>query len=123
MNQNGCSVAIATSRYSEYVIKVGAAILKGRRIVSVGFNRTKTTPLIRRKLSNTSLVDKLHAEMSAILKARTDLYGATIYVARTTAFGTLSMSKPCHLCMAMIREAGIKNIYYTTMNGWEHERV
>lgn len=113
---------------SEHHFKVGAVIVKGRRVIAVGHNKTKTHTIIKNKLDKYSLVDKLHAEMDAVLKARTDLCGAKLYVLRIcpdNRNGT-GMSRPCSLCMRLIRGAGIKEIIYTTgdpARPWAKERI
>jgi deoxycytidylate deaminase len=116
------------SDYKDRHIQVGAVIVKGRRIIAGGFNQNKTHTIIRNQIDKYSLVDKLHAEMSAILKSRTDLGGAKIYVLRVcpdNEDGT-GMSRPCGLCMRLIRGAGIKEIIYTTgdpSQPWMKERI
>ena len=51
-----------------------------------------------------------HAEARAIRKADT---GSTLYVARVTRDGKWAMSKPCKTCQTLIRNKGIKKVYYT----------
>lgn len=33
------------------------------------------------------------------------------------------MSRPCPSCMAAIKDLGIRNIYYTTNDGYIYERI
>ncbi len=42
-----------------------------------------------------------------------------IYISYTNGLG---MARPCPACMAAIKELGIKNIYYTTDNGYAYEK-
>lgn len=113
---------------SEHHFRVGALIVKGRRILAGGHNKNKTHTIIKNKIDKYSLVDKLHAEMTAILKARTDLSGSKIYVLRLcpdNKDGT-GMSRPCGLCMGLIRGAGIREVFYTTGNPlypWMKEKI
>lgn len=121
-------MAEALAYMSDHHFRVGAVIVKGRRIIAGGHNKNKTHTIIRNKLDKFSLVDKLHAEMTAILKSRTDLEGAKIYVLRicTDNQNGTGMSRPCNLCMRLIRGAGIKEIIYTTGNPlqpWMKERI
>jgi tRNA(Arg) A34 adenosine deaminase TadA len=51
-----------------------------------------------------------HAEARAIRKADV---GATLFVARVTRDGEWAISKPCKHCQALIRNRGIKKVYYT----------
>jgi tRNA(Arg) A34 adenosine deaminase TadA len=53
-----------------------------------------------------------HAEVRA-LRPNRDYTGATILVARHGG----SMSRPCHNCMAVIKDAHIKEIVYLDWNG------
>lgn len=122
LKENACSAAVAVARLSSHHFKMGAAIVKGRKIVSLGYNSSKTTPFIRNKISNYTMVDRMHAEMACILKAQRDISKCKIYVARLTAAG-LGNARPCHLCMSMIKEAGIKDVYYSTETGWSKERL
>jgi tRNA(Arg) A34 adenosine deaminase TadA len=61
-----------------------------------------------------------HAELRAITKCWADPQGATIIVSRLT--GT-RLAKPCNMCAAAIREAGIKRLVYTTELGYNVERL
>lgn len=124
MNTIGMDAAIAMAKTSEHKFKVGSAILKGNRIVSLGVNKDKTTPFIK-KIDRYTMCDKYHSEMNAILTAKTDITGSKIYVARKTNTGTL-LSRPCKLCMKLIRGAGIRAIFYTTgdeTQPWLMEKV
>ena len=107
---------------SQHKYKVGAAIVKGRKIVSLGHNSHKTSPYIKHNISDTTLVDRLHAEMSCICKSQNDISGSKIYVGRLSPSG-FKNARPCKLCMSMIREAGIKEVYYSTNDGWKRELV
>jgi len=62
--------------------------------------------------------------MDAINKAgRTDLSGASIYVYREDLNGDIADSKPCGACMRAIRESGIKNVFYTSRDGYNHLEI
>lgn len=122
LRKNACEAAIAAARLSNHHFKVGSAIVKGRRIISIGCNSNKTTPFIRNKLSPKTMVDRMHAEMSSILKSQENVAKCKIYVARITSLG-LGTARPCALCMSMIREAGIKEVFYSTEDGWRKEKI
>lgn len=96
--------------------KMGAVIAKKGRVVSVGFNTYKTHTKSRDPYHT------IHAELSAILKARRDVSGLDIYIYREIKDGSLGMARPCTHCMEIIKEAGIKNVYYTTEKGVKHEK-
>lgn len=85
--------------------KVGAVIVdKNRRIVSAGYNgfaRKVKDSKRRYNNRNTKYLITLHAERNAIIFAKQDLSGTTIY---TSAF------MPCATCASMIIQAGIKRV-------------
>lgn len=89
--------------------QVGAVIYRGSTVIGVGFNKIKSHP----KLANEDRFYSLHAEMSAIINAKQDLKGCSIYVYREFKDGNVALSKPCNLCMPSIIESGITKIYYT----------
>lgn len=98
--------------------KMGAVIAKGKRVLGVGFNDPyKTHPK-----SNTPY-QFIHAELAAILNARTDLNGACIYVYRSGHNERPMLSKPCEHCMELIHRAGIKTVFYSTNGGFAKESV
>lgn len=95
--------------------KVGALIVKNRRILTTGYNGTPTgithcevTGCLREKLKVPSgerheLCRGLHAEQNAVIQAA--LYGVNI------GGGTLyCTNQPCSICAKMLINAGIKEI-------------
>lgn len=92
--------------------KVGAAVFKGSRLISIGWNSTKTHP-------NSKTRHKAHhAEFSALIgNYKYDLMGSTIFVARVTPGGAISMAKPCDECQKIIGAAGVKKVYFTNHAG------
>lgn len=92
--------------------RVGAAIFKGKSLISLGWNSTKTHP------SSTTRYNAHHAEFDCLMgNYKHDLVGASIFVARITKGGHLGIAKPCPSCEAVIRAAGIKKVYYTNNAG------
>ena len=89
----------------------GAIIVKGRKLISQGINRAKTHPKSIHPYS------AVHAEFDAICKAKGELDGATLYVTRLLADGTVGMSKPCPHCQRAIEESGIREVVYTDAAG------
>ena len=93
--------------------KVGAVLVKDRRILSVGYNGAPH-PFEDGLVPNSSLSDELfknknaymvHAELNAILNYRgnlADLHDSTLYV-------TVS---PCHECAKALIQLGVKTIIY-----------
>ena len=93
---------------------LAAILFRGKRIVRVGTNSTKTHPRFRRTHSNGDESAHLHAEMDVLRFAKP---GDTLMVFRFLADGTPSMSKPCPHCQKFIREAGITKVEYTDWSG------
>lgn len=110
-------VALTMARKSQYkTFKVGACLARGRRIISAGYNQSKTNPLTLR-LQN-KLIMGLHAEMHACLGVDPkSLKGASIYVVRIRRSATIGLAKPCKECQRFLREVGVKKAYYTETGG------
>lgn len=91
--------------------KLGAVIVKGSRILSVGYNSLRPSSLLG--------THTLHAEAAAVLKllkARrlSDLAGAEMYVTRFTRGGAVGIARPCIKCQQLLHSVGIRNCYYST---------
>lgn len=100
-------VAKAASKLSPMKTKVGAAVIRGGRVLGVGYNKMGTS---RRSTSKWSR----HAEIGALIAAG-DCRGATLYVYREHGItGTPLLSKPCEACAEAIKLAGIKKVIYTS---------
>lgn len=101
--------------------KVGACIVnQNKRIVGIGYNglpfgcSDDSYPWEREgDFLNTKYPYVVHAEPNAILNATSNLDGATIYVSLF----------PCHECMKLIIQSGIKEIVYLSdkYNGTESD--
>lgn len=118
MKQRFFDIARAVSKHSDHhTHKLGAVVVDKSRVISVGFNKLKTSP------RSPHGWNQIHAEMSAIFKSRSDLTNCSIYVYRETKDGSIAESKPCPACMEVIRAAGIKKIYYCTNKGYKNEDV
>jgi|TARA_B110000967_G_C18768240_1_gene501622 tRNA(Arg) A34 adenosine deaminase TadA len=63
-----------------------------------------------------------HAETVAIKKAKS-LKGNTIVVLRLSSDGKFVMAKPCITCIEALRMTNIKNIWYSTNEGWVRESI
>lgn len=67
----------------------------------------------------------LHAEMMAMLSLPKgiDTKKIVLYTYREDRFGNTHNSRPCKACMAKIKELGIKQIYYTSDDGFCMEEL
>lgn len=122
--------AEAMSLLSDHRTKLGCVVVKNHKIISSGHNSwTKTHPFqakIDKKFFGCECAGKLHAETDALLpliKNGIDLTDASIYVIRKMNDGSNGMARPCPRCMSIIKKCGIKNINYTTGDGFAHEVV
>ena len=104
---------------------VGAVIVIGNYVVSRGFNKTKTHPRqakLDREQNYHCPNAKLHAEVSALLNSgKVDLSNAEIYVYREDKHGNIANSKPCVSCTEALRVAGVREVFYTTTEGYAFE--
>lgn len=125
--------AEAVSRTSEFPrVHIGCVVTNGNhRIISSGVNSTKTHPIQKKYNAERFDVDictqhSLHAELDALLpllKEDIDFSKVELYTYRELADGTMAMSRPCPSCMKLIKDLGIRNIYYTTQDGYSHEEI
>lgn len=95
-----------------------AVLTHGSTILSVGMNKPKSNGLVRAYAPHDRMT--IHAEVDCILKARKkhDLTGTTIYVGRKLKRHDLfSMSKPCATCHAIMKQYGVRHVFYTNEFG------
>ena len=95
---------------------VGAVILRRDRVVGVGFNQRKSHPRSPHTWT-------IHAELKAILNAREDLTGCTIYIYREHRNGALACARPCIYCQALLREVGITAAFFSNEEGYERMKI
>lgn len=119
-------LAVATALRADGVghrnnYRVGAVLLKGRKIVNAKTNTGKS----HRILAAFTSFPLLHAETNCVVSHGFDnCDGLSIAVARVHKNGDLSMARPCPTCEKVLKEVGIKKVYYTTWNGkWECEKL
>ena len=112
------SLATKQARKSSFKQRIGAVIVKGGRLISVGFNQVgKTNP------NHKTWDSSRHAEEDAILKrlsirdGLSSLANSTLYVSRVKANGTPGLAKPCVNCERLARAVGIRKVVYTTDTG------
>lgn len=115
-SSSGLRLAKKQARRSKYIYRLGAVIMKGKRVLSTGYNKIC-------HCKENIYPDSRHAEMDAIIKlldkydGLSSLAGASLYVTRITNTNKTSMAKPCQRCMELIQSVGIKQIIFTTHTG------
>ncbi len=101
---------LSAQRSKDPSSKVGAAIIRDKRVLSLGYNgmprgcddekmpwgKSEKDPL------KTKYPYVVHAELNAILNANKDITGSTLYV---TMF-------PCNECAKAVIQSGIKEVIY-----------
>lgn len=103
--------------------QLGAVLVLGNKVLSVGYNITRTHPLQKEyNLERGYNPDArgngaIHAEMMCLLSTRyldVDWSKATLYIYREHKDGTSALAKPCPACDKAIRDRGIGKVYYST---------
>ena len=91
--------------------RLGAVLVnRSGQVISHGYNSHKTHPQMGFKT--------LHAEISALIGCRyKDIQHSSMYVIRLNAKDEPAMSKPCPTCRAILREYGVREVYYTNREG------
>ena len=111
-------------------VKVGAVAVYGHHIISSGYNTSRTCPLQKKYNKyrfNEDTEHTGHAEVmclkSLIGNKDIDFSKVQLYVWRNLSDGTLGLARPCKSCMALIRDLGIRKIYYTDYGGYSYEEI
>lgn len=99
----------AARNSTHHNFRVGAVIVRKNQVLSFGHNKpTQTHPRSRNAWR------RIHAELDAILGVPLEvLRGADAYIVRITHTGLLAMSRPCIDCVNLLREVGIRKMYYS----------
>lgn len=72
------------------------------------------------------MLPKLHAEINCLNSIRyldINFSKVKLYIYRIRNDQPFGLSRPCPSCMAAIKDLGIKDLYYTTNDGYAHERI
>lgn len=104
--------------HSNYEIyRVGSLLVhKSRKLAVWGYNFHKT------HTKSSQPFKYVHAEFSAIMKAQRywdDLEGSYLFVARWRRDNILGMSKPCEFCSTLIKKIGVREVYWSTLGGFD----
>jgi deoxycytidylate deaminase len=105
---------------------IGAIVEYGKSIISTGYNSTKTRPLqhqynIYRDFddyqNSTAMEHAETAALSHLIGKDIEWDRVSIYLYRELKNGKRRCCRPCSACMQLIKDLGIKNIYYIDENG------
>lgn len=111
---------------------IGACAVYKGSVVATAANSNKTSPLQARyniyRYKDTSTLAKAHAETILVQKLRwkfgdsIDWSKVHIYLYREYKDGKLAPSRCCPACLALLKDLGVKRIYYTTEDGYVEEK-
>jgi len=115
-------------------VHVGCVAVYQGHIIGTGCNTNKTHPQQdhfnryrnRNQDRNNFSLPKAHAEimcLSSIRNLEIKWSKVKIFVYRIRNDSPFGMARPCPACMAAIRSAGIRNIFYTTDCGYAYEKL
>nr|CAI9751369.1 deoxycytidinylate deaminase [uncultured phage]CAI9752254.1 deoxycytidinylate deaminase [uncultured phage] len=119
-------VAKAVSKTSDYHgAHLGCVVTYGKNVLSVASNSEKTHTLQRiynryRDFNPDEVSNKLHSEVHALswlIGKDIDWSGVEIYVYREFRNGHPAISKPCPACANLIKDLGIKTMFYIDDKG------
>jgi deoxycytidylate deaminase len=102
--------AIEEARLSEMQNKVGACLVVGKSVYKA-HNKDKTHTIFANPDVHVRL--SMHAEINALIRAALKADGGEIYVYRDL-HGRPALARPCEQCMPILKNAGVKRIYYST---------
>lgn len=110
---------------------VGCIAVYQGKIIGTGYNSEKTHPIQKyynryRNENQKYFVPKLHAEINCINSIRhldVNFQKVKLYIYRILINKPCGLSRPCPSCMAAIKDLGIRNIYYTTDDGYAYEKL
>ena len=109
---------------------IGAVAVYKHKIISSGTKSNKTNPIQKRFNIHRFSVDTphtIHAELACLLSLinRKDINFSevSLYIYREYKNGKPAISRPCPSCMALIRQLGIRKLYYSGDNSFIHEEL
>ena len=122
--------ARSISELSNHRCKIGCVVVSSHKIISSGHNSATNTHAfqarIDKKYFGCECAGYLHAETDALLpliRNNVDLSKASIYIYRRMKNGGVGMARPCPRCMSIIKQAKIRDINYTTDDGFANEYI
>ena len=109
---------------------IGCVAVYQGQVIGLGCNCNKTHPIQKKynryRKPSDSMLPKLHAEISCLNQIKhldINFSKVKLYIYRIRKDQPFGMARPCPSCMVAIRDLGIRNIYYTTNDGYAHEKL
>tara|TARA_B100001059_G_scaffold38318_1_gene30991 strand:+ start:1843 stop:2229 length:387 start_codon:yes stop_codon:yes gene_type:complete len=111
------SLAIEVARTSPSRKPVGAVLLRKNKVIATATNHDcKTHPIQAKWAERVGLSEKiyLHAEISAMIKAREEADKIVVVRLGGHSGNELRQARPCKICEAYLRHtSSIKHVYYS----------
>ena len=109
---------------------VGCVAVYQGQVIGLGCNCNKTHPVQKKynryRKPSDSMLPKLHAEINCLNQIKhmgINFSKVKLYIYRIRKDQPFGMARPCSSCMAAIRDLGVRNIFYTTNDGYAHEKL
>ena len=117
-----------------YKTHIGCVAVYQGSIIGIGCNCNKTHPMQKQynqyrdihTVGKTDALPKLHAEISCLNSIRqmhVNFTKVKLYIYRIRKDQPFGLARPCPSCMAAIKDLRIRDIYYTTNDGYAHEKI
>lgn len=113
-----------------YKTHIGCVAVYQGQVIGLGCNCNKTHPTQyyynRYRKQSDSMLPKLHAEIHCLNQIKNldiNFSKIKLYVYRIRKVQPFGLARPCPSCMAAIKDLGIRDIYYTTNDGYSYERL
>lgn len=124
--------AKAISKLSDFKRhRIGVIVVYKHKIISSGYNSYITNPLQKKynrfRFDTDMTSHSKHAELDALLplinRKDIEFNRVSLYIYRQHKSGALAMARPCESCIQLIKDLGIRDIYYTNDGGFSYEKI
>ena len=114
-------IAIQTALQSKCNYLVGAVLTDGKKkILAKACNKTNSHP------KGSGIFSTAHSEMNCLfkyLRLNNQKIRGHLYVARVSKTLRFGLARPCPDCWRLLQSVGIKQVVYTSPEGWRKEMV
>lgn len=112
-------------------VRIGCVAVYKHKVISSGYNSYVTNPLQKKynqfRFTTDSTLHSKHAELDCLLplinRKDVEFSRVSLYIYRKYKSGAPGIARPCDSCFALIKELGIRNIYYSNEGGFSHEEI
>lgn len=111
-------------------VHIGCVAVYQGQIIGLGCNCNKTHPTQKfynkYREQSENMIPKLHAEINCLNQIKhldINFSKVRLYIYRIRKDQPFGLARPCPSCMAAIKDLGIKNIYFTTNDGYSYEHL